>query len=179
MDLENFYKPFRGDDLEWRVQRSGKTGKGNLWAIIVPYLTSRAVMDRLDETVGPGGWSDSYQIYDKNLICTIIIKIGDEWVSKQDGAQETNIEAFKGGIADAFKRAAVKWGMGRDLYKCPTVYAEFVDRNTPGAEYLKIENETHYWIPPKDADDKIPVSSLYKKKTNGEPERQRDKLSLA
>jgi len=35
---------------------------------------------------------------------------------KYDAAPYTNIEALKGGHSDAFKRAAVHWGVARDLY---------------------------------------------------------------
>ena len=165
-EFNDFHRPFRGNDLEWRIQRSGKTSKGSLWAIIVPYLTSRAVMDRLDEVVGGGRWQDTYDVIDKGFICHLMVQCGDHWISKSDGAPETNIENIKGGISDSFKRAAVKWGMGRDLYQCPTIYAEFVERNHPGAQYLKIDNVTHYWAVPQDADEKIPVSPLYKKNPN-------------
>ena len=39
------------------------------------------------------------------------------WVAKADGAGDTAHEAEKGGISDAFKRAAVQWGVGRYLYR--------------------------------------------------------------
>jgi len=39
-----------------------------------------------------------------------------EWIWKADGAGDTDVEAEKGAISDAFKRAAVKWGVGRYLY---------------------------------------------------------------
>jgi hypothetical protein len=38
------------------------------------------------------------------------------WISRCDGADDTNIEGAKGGLSDAFKRAAVKFGIGRYLY---------------------------------------------------------------
>ena len=38
------------------------------------------------------------------------------WISKSDGADDSNIEGAKGGLSDAFKRAAVKFGIGRYLY---------------------------------------------------------------
>lgn len=45
-----------------------------------------------------------------------------EWVSKVDGAENTDIETVKGGISDSFKRAAVQWGIGRYLYKVGSLW---------------------------------------------------------
>ena len=43
-------KPFAPEDLEWRLQRADKDGR---WGIAVPYVTNRAIQNRLDEVVGP------------------------------------------------------------------------------------------------------------------------------
>ena len=69
-------------------------------------------------------------------MCTLSVKTEDGWISKEDGADDTAIESTKGGISDALKRAAVKWGMGRDLYEYPLVQIEgemrFVPREIRG-----------------------------------------------
>tara|TARA_Y100001937_G_scaffold64448_2_gene88167 strand:+ start:13174 stop:13935 length:762 start_codon:yes stop_codon:yes gene_type:complete len=105
-------KPFNDEDVFWRVDRSF----GN-WARVLCYLDARAVMDRLDSVVGPQNWRDVYtETQSGKNICTLFIRVGDDWVSKSDGAGNTNIEGDKGGLSDAFKRAGVKWGIGRHLY---------------------------------------------------------------
>lgn len=77
------------------------------------YVDARFVMDRLDEAVGPDGWSDSYTpLPDGSVACTITIG----GISKTDVGVPSKIEPQKGAFSDAFKRAAVKWGVGRDLY---------------------------------------------------------------
>ena len=48
--------------------------------------------------------------------CRIGIKIDNEWVWRSNGAGETQVEGEKGKFSDAFKRAAVLWGVGRYLY---------------------------------------------------------------
>ena len=61
MNLEDLKKPFPVDDLEWRIQRSGignKTGKP--WAMVLCYITNRAIQDRLDEVCGPENWKNEY-----------------------------------------------------------------------------------------------------------------------
>lgn len=60
------------------------------------------------------------------MLCSIGIKIGEEWVWKTDGGTETDIESEKGELSDSFKRAGVKWGIGRFLYDMDI---KFVDSN--------------------------------------------------
>lgn len=120
--------PFPASDIEWRVQRAMKTKHGDR-AMVLAYITARAVMERLDEVFGLDGWTDEYQRWGTNgVLCTIKCKIGDQWISKTDGADDTNIEPTKGGISDAFKRAAVKWGIGRYLYNLDSNWVEIGER---------------------------------------------------
>jgi hypothetical protein len=125
-------QPIQPNEIEWRVQ-SAKGGK----TTIVPYIQSRAVMNRLDEAFGPENWQDSYREWKgKGVMCTLSIRHDGEWISKEDGADDTAIESTKGGISDALKRAAVKIGVARDLYDYPLVQLEgemrFVPREIRG-----------------------------------------------
>ena len=105
-------RPFGDEDVYWRIDRSF-----GAWARVLCYVDARAVMDRLDSVVGVGNWKDSYaETTSGKNICTLSICVDGEWVSKSDGAGNTNIEGDKGGLSDAFKRAGVKWGIGRHLY---------------------------------------------------------------
>lgn len=45
-----------------------------------------------------------------------------QWVSKQDVGVESNTEKEKGQASDAFKRACVNWGIGRELYTAPFIF---------------------------------------------------------
>ena len=120
--IEELAKPFPAEDIEWRV---GATNKDKTKGVALAYITARAVMNRLDEVLGPENWTDNYlpipgTNHDtKGYICSISIRLDNNWVSKQDGADESNMESIKGGLSDAFKRAAVKWGVGRYLYDLP------------------------------------------------------------
>ena len=92
-------------------QRQGPGGK------MLDYVDARYVMELLDETVGQENWQREHDIGDGGKVaCRIGIKIDGEWVWKADGAGETDIEGDKGSFSDAFKRAAVNWGIARDLY---------------------------------------------------------------
>ena len=81
-------------------------------------------MDRLDEVVGPENWKDEYAPGpDGGVICGLSLRIEDEWITKWDGAENTDFEAIKGGLSDAFKRAGYKWGIGRYLYRLESLGA--------------------------------------------------------
>ena len=112
--------PFNPSDLEWRA---GATNQDKTKALALAYITSRAVMDRLDEVVCPENWRDEYQPGpDGGLICGLSLRVNGEWITKWDGAENTQFEEVKGGLSGAFKRAAVKWGIGRYLYNLPSVW---------------------------------------------------------
>ena len=102
-------------------------------------------MQRLDDVVGPGRWSDEYEETPSGrIICRLGIQLSedDEWMTyKSDGAGATGFEAEKGAISDAFKRAAVKWGIGRYLYDCKAPWVElengkYLPRSFDGRPYL-------------------------------------------
>jgi len=146
---EAFGQPFEQESIKWRIQYMNREKtKG----FAVPYADSRAIADRLDKTVGQFNWQDSYTAWhnstdDKsNLrasqICTISIYFDekDRWVSKSDGAENTDIEPVKGGLSDAFKRAASKWNIGRYLYKFNGVWVEIEERGKSYA--IKDSEET-------------------------------------
>lgn len=124
LDLDVLDQEFPEADWEWRVQStfvwSGKTG-----AIVVPYITARAIMTRLDEVCGKDGWKNEFSPGPAGgILCGISILTEKGWITKFDAAENTTIEAVKGGISDSMKRAAVQWGIGRHLYSLPTAFAK-------------------------------------------------------
>lgn len=121
MNLQALSTPFPEDDIHWRAQTVTNDGSK---ALALAYIDARDAMERLDAVCGIAGWQDSYHETDKGrVICGLSLNIDGVWISKSDGAGDTAVEGDKGGISDAFKRAGVKWGIGRYLYDCPTVWA--------------------------------------------------------
>ena len=116
---EKLQAPFYPNEIEWRL---GATNKAKKTGIALPYVTNRAIMNRLDDIFGITGWKNEFIIKEKSKICGLSLFINGEWITKYDGADDTNIEATKGGISNAMKRAAVQWGIGRYLYKLPTMW---------------------------------------------------------
>lgn len=118
-------RPFGPTEIRWKAQ----TVKGNR-ALAVAYLDSRAVQDRLDEVLGVDGWSDQYEILpDGSVTCRLSCKLGDEWIIKQDvGSPSEQPDAgdrLKAAFSDALKRAAVKFGVGRYLYRLPQQWVDY------------------------------------------------------
>lgn len=144
--LQAYFKP---DELEWRIAMSGKSGD-RIWAQLLVYVTSRAVMNRMDEVFGPDNWSSNIKYGpDSQVLCELSAFIDGKWVTKTDGADQTDIEAVKGGISGAVKRAAVQWGIGRYLYLFGNTYAIVHDK---GRHKAKLKDGTwfHYDIPDVD-----------------------------
>ena len=117
---EELARPFAPEDLEWRIQ---VTTKDKTSGLAIPYVTNRAIQDRLDEVVGPENWYNDYKPWHGNgkkdaQICGISIYFeGKGFITKWDGAEDSDIEPIKGGLSDSMKRSAVQWGIGRVLYK--------------------------------------------------------------
>jgi hypothetical protein len=85
------------------------------------------VMERLDEVCGPENWQCEYPHANGKTVCSIRIRVirddgTAEWISKADGAGDTDVESEKGALSDAFKRSAVRFGIGRYLYDIPATW---------------------------------------------------------
>lgn len=143
---------FPATDIEWRAQQAGVSQSGKPWARVLAYVTNRAIQNRLDEVFGVNGWQNLIREWrDKSTVCGISVRFGDEWITKWDGADETDIEATKGGISDAMKRAAVHWGIGRYLYKLEATFAECTLERQNGPEWhaAKYDRDKYlYWKTP-------------------------------
>jgi len=89
--------------------------------LMLSYVTARFVQDRLDSVVGPGCWQSTFENLPSGAVrcgIGILVARGDnaEWIWKWDVGIPSSIEPDKGAHSDAFKRAAVQWGIARDLY---------------------------------------------------------------
>ena len=129
-------KPFAPEDLEWRLQN---TIEETMRGMAVPYVTNRAIQNRLDEVCGPENWYNEFQPWHSNgkkdaQLCGIAIYFeGKGFITKWDGAEDSDIEPIKGGLSDSMKRAAYQWGIGRVLYSLDTVW---VDIERRGRSYV-------------------------------------------
>ncbi len=116
---------FAADVIGWKPQSTS----GNR-ALAVAYIDARDVENRLDDVMGVWAWKDEYRVLDEgNVVCTLSLKIDDEWIGKTDVGGESDQKDLgdkrKAAFSDAFKRAGVKWGIGRYLYSMPTQWLDF------------------------------------------------------
>lgn len=110
--IERLREPFPASAVHWRVGATNNRDNPTK-GIALAYLSAVDVMNRLDDVLGPLNWQDRYPF---SGCCELSIRIGDEWIAKANCAGETDIEGEKGQASTAFKRAAVKFGIGRYLY---------------------------------------------------------------
>lgn len=110
-------KPFPANRIHWRC---GARTQDKSRGVPLAYIDARDAMRRLDEAVGFENWQNKYTLAaDGLLVCDIGLRLNGEWVWRSNGAGDTQVEAEKGKASDAFKRAAVQWGVGRYLYSLP------------------------------------------------------------
>lgn len=121
--------PFNSDEVKTRPQGGRQ----------LPYVTARVVMNRLDDALGPENWWDDYTPLEHSVICRLTIRLPDGTVlTKGDAGGHAGMadpgDDEKSGFADAFKRAAVKFGVGRYLYRdgIPKFAREVLSRHANG-----------------------------------------------
>lgn len=122
MNLEKLKEPI---PCNWKVQTANEYG-----CSLVAYLDARQVAELLDQVCGAENWQDKYEMVGPNLVCSIGIRVNGEWVYKSDTGTVSDIDGEKGHFSDAFKRAAVKWGVGRFLYDLPMVKTKSIQNGT-------------------------------------------------
>jgi hypothetical protein len=99
-------------------------------AMAIFYIDCRAVQNRLDEVLGPLGWEDSYKLLpDGTVLCRLRCRFGTRWVTKMDvgsrSEQPDDGDKTKAAFSDALKRAAVKFAIGRYLYKVGPMWFDY------------------------------------------------------
>lgn len=119
------------------------------WATLLLYKDARCDMAILDEEVGPMNWKKVYTRNNANCILSIWDEEKKQWIEKEDAgsSSKNNVDKDKTLASDSFKRAAVAWGIGRELYTAPKIYFP--------TKYLK-----YYNIEGKRIDDKFTVTDI-------------------
>lgn len=138
IDLSLLKRPFSPRKVHWRV---GMTSRDRKRGLALAYLDARDVMERFDAVCGPSNWQNLYSHVGEKTCCQIGVRVNLEWVWKADGAGDTDFEGNKGAFSAAFKRAAVRWGVGRYLYDLANVWVDLCDdgRSIAPAEKEKLQ----------------------------------------
>ncbi len=98
--------------------------------LAMAYIDARLVQERLDDVLGSENWEDLYkQLPDGSVMCRLRVKLGDRWVTKMDvgspSEQPDQGDRLKAAVSDALKRAAVKYGIGRYLYRLSAQWVDY------------------------------------------------------
>ena len=133
--LEKLKMPTPASEIKYRVGTIYDKEKGK--ATVLSYVDARYVQDTLDSLVGPENWENRFYEAKGALFCEITINLGSVKISKSDCGTESEIAPAKGEASDAFKRAAVMFGIGRDLYSVETHFAD-------------LEKKGSKWVLPRD-----------------------------
>lgn len=148
--IDKLRSPFKPEDISWKPQTVDYRAKT---ALAVAYADPRAYVDRLNEVFGVGGWSDEYEFTatpfnkfikgkkawkenpateDKQVpgnkvivVATITVPEYEVKYSSTGDSDASDENAATSAEAQAFKRAAMKMGVGRYLYELPKVTAAF------------------------------------------------------
>lgn len=128
---------------QWRVQ--SLTSKKDKMSCVA-YIDARDAMNRLDEVFGAENWQDEYKEIKGNVYCGVSIKDDNgNWVTKWDAGAETDVEKEKGESSDSFKRACVKWGLGRFLYDLDIQYVPARVNEKTGKGYPVDDNGSNLY----------------------------------
>lgn len=134
--------PFDPSVVTWRTTNMSKDkSRGQ----VIPYADQRAYTDRLNQLLTPGGWTRKYKVdttgnlergKDQKVVAKIVVTCeltvfglgthsatGEEWADDENAA--TSAEA------QAFKRAASCFGLGRYLYYFTGVWVDLDHRKRP------------------------------------------------
>lgn len=109
---KNEYKEWHNNKVELDLEGLIKVSKSSKW--------------KTAEEIAGSFYKDYIT---QSQLCGISVWDDDkkEWVTKWDGADNTNFEKTKGGLSDSMKRAAYQWGVGRYLYDLPSQWVDIED----------------------------------------------------
>lgn len=123
--MEALATPFDLDEVKFKPAVVSGTR-----ALALAYVDARVIQDRLDDVLGVAGWQDEYEcLPDGSVVCRLRLRLGTEWITKMDvggpSEQPDEGDRRKAAFSDALKRAAVKFGVGRYLYRLPQLWADY------------------------------------------------------
>ncbi len=141
-------EPFEPQEVRFKPQ----VVSGNR-AMAIAYVDARVIQDRLDEVLGVAGWQDEYEVLpDGGVVCRLRLHLGEQWITKMDvggpSEQPDEGDRRKAAFSDALKCAAVKFGIGRYLYRLP---AQWVDYDPQKRQFVRTPKLPPWALPHRPA----------------------------
>jgi len=133
---------------KWKV--NNYLNKERSKALCVAYIDARDVENILDKVVGEMLWQVKFREIEIKasryvIEASIGIKTDDGWIWKSDVGIGEGMEIEKTAYSDAFKRAGVKWGIGRFLYSGDMEKIDCVQGKPIDSNGRRIYNLTEYF----------------------------------
>jgi hypothetical protein len=117
--MDELSKPFDPNAISWKPQATSGDR-----ALAIPYADPRAYQDRLNQVAG-SEWSDHYQVLDGGAVVLCELTVCGVTRSDIGEASPGDRNTATSALAQAFKRAAVKFGIGRYLYDLPKQWVDW------------------------------------------------------
>lgn len=140
--LAKLSEPFAPAAITWKP---GSTTKDGAKCMAMAYADLRAYQNRLDEVCGLS-WSVRYVPWgNERIMCELTIDgVTRSSTGEYDAQNEKNNIEGTVAEAQAFKRAAAMFGLGRYLYDLPSVWVEFDGQRKRITEAGQTELATRY-----------------------------------
>jgi hypothetical protein len=119
--MQSLGEPFAAEAVQWKPQ---VTNKDRTRALAVPYVDVRSYVDRLNEVMG-ADWSDDYEVVEAGAVVLCRLTVGGVTRSDIGEADPEDQNTATSALAQAFKRACVKFGLGAYLYRMPRRWEEY------------------------------------------------------
>src|ERR1051325_9763619 len=136
--------PFDPGVIEWSVTNTSK-GTGPSRGQVIPYADQRAYTDRLNALFSPAGWTRKYTVHtsanfqrakDQKTTAKVLVTceltifgLGSHSATGEEWADDPN--AGTSAEAQAFKRSASCFGLGRYLYYFSGTWVDLDERKRP------------------------------------------------
>ena len=119
--MEALAQPFPADAIQWKP---GATNGDKTRGLALAYVDLRHYIDRLNEVAGPD-WSDDYEVQVQGTVVLCRLTICGVTRSDVGEAPPNDENTATTALAQAFKRACVKFGLGAYLYRLPRMWVEY------------------------------------------------------
>ncbi len=140
--IDDLEVPFDPHVIEWRVTNTEKDKRRGQ---LMTYADQRAYTDRLNVLLTPAGWTRKYAVHtsanfqrgkDPKILAKVLVTceltifgVGSHSATGEEFADNEN--ALTAAEAQAFKRAATCFGLGRYLYHFTGVWVDLDERKRP------------------------------------------------
>ena len=119
--MEALALPFPAEAIQWKP---GATNGDKTRGLALAYVDLRHYIDRLNEVAGPD-WSDDYEVQVQGTVVLCRLTICGVTRSDVGEAPPNDENTATTALAQAFKRACVKFGLGAYLYRLPRMWVEY------------------------------------------------------